>query len=172
MGEGGRGHSCQAVPMGEAARTRAEGSAFNSNLSRPASLWELRAGSKESPKEKVPSDSSRGQQGKKQEDKNARPAPGALPQEAAPSWAGRWRRECWRLHAASLPPSLVDAPSSLSPTGLGLKEPLTPATSPANKTPSNWSLSLGTWTTAPQTSLQEPRTHLKGGLTGWPEGLV
>lgn len=64
-------------------------------------------------------------------------------------------------------------PHSLTPTGLGsLKQSLTPATSPANRTPSNWSLSLRARTTAPQTSLPEPQTHLKGALTGWPEGLA
>lgn len=58
-------------------------------------------------------------------------------------------------------PTLPTAPSR--PAGLSLKQPLTPATSPANKTPPDWSLLAGDNHT-PDT-LPEPDNEDRG-LTG------
>lgn len=59
------------------------------------------------------------------------------------------------------PPFLGRCVPAHSPLLSWVQQPPTPVTTPANKTPSNWPLSLRAWTTAPQTRLQKSPTHLK-----------
>lgn len=57
----------------------------------------------------------------------------------SPATAGRQGKGPWRRNAPTSPLPWSVCPSPLVPAGLGLKQPLTPATSPANKTPCDWS---------------------------------
>lgn len=172
IGGGRRGHSCQAVPMGKGAWTQAERVLFNSSLPGPArpslaavaSPWERRDGREKNPKEQKGAQyCSRG--GRERQEgthllssgASSLGSPGLSPR--IPGTGQQLGREAGDqvLHT---PLSRQTCPAH-SPLLSWAQQPPTPVTTPANKTPPSWPLSLRAWTAAPQTCLQRSPTPLE-----------